>query len=346
MGFSKIELGFYLFITALAALLVLNIFSPYFYAIVVAATLAIVFEPVHRWIKRAIRSRSRAFAAFLSVIIILGIVLTPLFFMAVEVFEETISLYGQLATRRTLPLPTDIVHVVERFLPTVNVRELSLNLAGYASELLGWIFQNLGGVFSGIARVFMNIVLGLVALYYFLKDGDRIRASLVQRLPIPDKYADEILAKIEVAVSSVVRGALVVAIVQGLLAGIGYYFFGIPSPALWALLTMIASLVPFVGTTLVTIPAIIYLLAVGNGFGGIGLAIWALGLVGLVDNILRPMLLQHDVSIHPLLVFLSVLGGVRFFGPAGFLLGPVALSLFFALLDIYPLVAQDDRPAA
>ena len=160
-------------------------------------------------------------------------------------------------------------------------------------------------------------------------------------MPIADGYVEEIFGKITGAVNAVIRGALAVALAQGVVAGVGFMVFGVPNPIFLGLLTVIGSLLPIVGAAIVTVPAIIYLAVTGTMLGTVGLALWSVLLVGLVDNFLRPLLMKRDMNIHPLFILLSVLGGLNLFGPIGFLLGPVILSLFAALLELYPKVMLD-----
>jgi len=143
-------------------------------------------------------------------------------------------------------------------------------------------------------------------------------------------------------VNSVVKGSLIVGVVQGVLTGVGFALFGVPNPALWATIAAIASLIPTIGTGLVLIPGISYLFLVGASSNAIGLIIWGVFAVGLVDNFLGPKLIERGVKIHPFLILLSVLGGIGLFGPIGFLAGPLILSWLFALLDMYPALIKPD----
>ena len=128
------------------------------------------------------------------------------------------------------------------------------------------------------------------------------------------------------------------AVTQGLLAGIGFTIFGVPNAALWGFITVIAALVPILGTSIVLTPIIIYLFAFDTLFSAIGLLAWGMLAVGLIDNFLGPKLMQRKIRIHSFLILLSVLGGLSLFGPIGFLIGPLFLALLSTLLDIYPVL--------
>ena len=167
-----------------------------------------------------------------------------------------------------------------------------------------------------------------------------MRKKLITLSPLADKYDEEISSRIGLAINSVIRGTLVLAIIQGFLTGIGLLLFGVPSPAFWGSVAAVSALVPGVGTALISIPAVIYLLATGSQVAAIGLGIWAIVAVGLIDNLLYPKLVQRRMKIHSFFILLFVLGGLVFFGPMGFILGPVTLSLLAALLDVYTFLVE------
>ena len=125
------------------------------------------------------------------------------------------------------------------------------------------------------------------------------------------------------------------ALIQGILTAVGFTFFGIPNATLWGSVAAITALIPGIGTALVLLPAILYLYFSGETLFAVGLLLWGMTAVGLVDNFLGPKLVERGMRLHPFLILLSVLGGVGFFGPLGFLLGPLVLSLLFALIEIY-----------
>jgi len=190
-------------------------------------------------------------------------------------------------------------------------------------------------VFSSVGKVFLALFLSLLAFYCLIKDGQSLRDFYIRISPLPDEDDERILVKLHATVNSVIRGTLVIAVIQGFLTGIGFMIFGIPNPTLWGSIAAITALVPTVGTAIVLIPGIIYLSIASGTAPAVGLTIWGLVAVGLVDNFLGPQVMKRGVAIHPFVILLSVLGGLSFFGPIGFLIGPLIISLLFALLEIY-----------
>ena len=347
MDSQKAEVYFFFSLLFAVGALVFFVYLPFLTPLTFAATFAIVFMPLHRWVRRLLGGQD-GLAAFFTVLVVLLLIFTPLFFLLAQVFNEALAVYGRLASGAVGTFAQNIPVALQRAFPQTNFSELLGSLSGYVGDFANWLFQNIGSIFSGITQFLVNFLLMLVAFYYFLKDGDRIHTELLRLAPLSRHYAEEVCERVTAAVRSVVHGSLVVALVQGILAGIGFFFAGIPGAAFWGFVSVISSLIPFLGTTLVVIPAVIYLALIGNIPAAIGLAVWGGIAVGLSDNFLRPLLMRRTVRVHSLLILLSVLGGIGVFGPTGFLLGPVIVSLLFALLDIYPhlLLGRDKHQEA
>ncbi len=159
---------------------------------------------------------------------------------------------------------------------------------------------------------------------------------MVKISPLSPENSAEIVNRLQTMTGSVITGTVAMAVIHGILVGLGFLLFGLTNPVLWGLVAVVAAFIPIIGTALVVIPGIFWLVLTQNLAGAIGLALWGILMLGLIDNILRPRLIERRSKVHPLLVLLSVIGGLALFGPTGFLLGPLVLSLFLVLLEIYP----------
>ncbi|MEA3249723.1 MAG: AI-2E family transporter, partial [Patescibacteria group bacterium] len=159
--------------------------------------------------------------------------------------------------------------------------------------------------------------------------------KLLAMSPLADEYDELVFNKLSIAVRAVMGGVLIMGIIKGILAGVFFWVFGVPAPLFWGLLTGIASFIPIVGSALVTVPAVIYLILTGHLLAAVGLLAVSVAIIGTVDNFLQPKLVESKTKIHPLLILLSILGGLKFFGFAGFILGPLTLAVTLALVDIY-----------
>jgi predicted PurR-regulated permease PerM len=154
-------------------------------------------------------------------------------------------------------------------------------------------------------------------------------------MPLEKNITEKLIDNIYFNSKSIIFGFLIVALVQGFLAGIGFYIFRIPNAIFWGIITVFAALIPILGTSITIIPASIYLILNNNLFFALGLLTWGLFIVGTIDNFLRPYLIGKKSGINPVFIFLSVLGGLSLFGIMGFFIGPLIISLFISLVKIY-----------
>jgi predicted PurR-regulated permease PerM len=200
---------------------------------------------------------------------------------------------------------------------------------------LEWAFSNLDTVFSGASKIVLAVFIMLLALFYLLRDGRELKRQIIALSPLGDDDDNRIFKKLEQTIYSIFAGSILVGLIQGVLTGIGFAIFGVPNPALWGSIAAVSALIPGIGTSLVMVPGVLYLFFTGSTTPAIGLLIWGVLAVGLIDNFLGPIFINRGVKIHPFLILLSVLGGLIFFGPVGFVLGPIILAFLFALLDIY-----------
>jgi len=333
------------FSSLLLGVLVLTffVFQPFLYALVLAAVFAIVFHPLHKRLVRFFGKR-KGWAALVTMLIVFILVLAPLVFFGAEVFQESGRLYSAFAAQKEnllqLPWLASLKETVTRYVPS-----FSFDVNTYVQQFLLWITQNVGSIFSSVTQILFSFLISMVALFFFLRDGEKIYEALLRYSPLSDQYDRKIFDTLSSAVDSVVKGTLVVSLLQGVAAGLGFWIFGVPNAALWGSLTVIAALIPVVGTMITTIPAMLYVLFVVGPLPAFGLFLWSSFIVGTIDNILRPKLIERKMHLHPFVIFLSVLGGIEFFGPIGFLLGPIVLSLVFVLLGIYSSLFPEQKEA-
>ncbi|MEK9195663.1 MAG: AI-2E family transporter [Patescibacteria group bacterium] len=342
MNHQKSELYFLIFLLIGILVLTFFIFKPFLYALILAMVFATVFKPLHRRML-IITHQKRSLAALLATVSVLIIVIAPIAFLGMQVFRETTQLYVVLtqnggAANLSHGLQ-NAVGSLQRFIPVPI--EFSFDLNQYARQGLSWLLGQLGPFFANVTKAMLGTFIFLVALYYLFKDGKKLKKTVIALSPLQDNHDEAIFNKLVMAVNSVIKGSLAVAMVQGILTAVGFTIFGVPHAALWGSVAAIAALIPGIGTALVLLPAILYLFFIGDVFFAIGLFLWGMIAVGLVDNFLGPKLIERGVQLHPFLILLSILGGIGFFGPIGFLLGPLVLSLLFALFEVYFIVSKE-----
>ncbi len=337
------ETYFFLVVLVLVGVLSFLVFMPFLSTIILAATFAVVVIPAHKKIVSLFKGRN-TLASFVTVIGLVILIIVPLFLVAAQVLNEATSAYHHITAENSgLTFTVDAIQNsfnarVERIFPGINI-----DLQDYVTAGSAWLLQNVGGFFSGTLSIGLRLFLGLFALYYFIKDGKHFIQMFQDHSPIPREHTDVLVKKLRTSIRSIIGGSIVVAVCQGIVSGVGYAIFGIPNPALWGTLTGLSALIPGVGTSLILIPAIVYIFVTGSVFEGVGLSIWGLTAVGLLDNFLSPKLIGNGLKIHPLVILFSIIGGLSFFGPEGFILGPLTISLFIALFDIYQLMVKTEE---
>lgn len=330
----RLETGFFIVLLVLALFLTWMVFQPYLSVLILAGTLAFLFYPIYEKLIKIFHFQS--LAAVVVVFIVTVIVFVPLSLFGVRIFAETTALYTSLTSNGGFDLGATVTHFISTNFPGFQSVDIASNVNDAVRQGLTWLIQNLGFFFSGLAQALFVAFLSLFGLFYFLRDGDRLKEWLLKIIPLTPKYTEGIIHEMEAVLGSVVKGTLLMAVIQGVVAGIGFLIFGIPDPAFWGALTVLTTLVPIVGTWLVVVPAIGYLFFTGSTTLAICLAIWSVILVNLIYNLIAPQLMHRGVKIHPFVILLSVLGGIGVFGPIGFLVGPLVVALLFSLLNIYP----------
>ncbi|MES2224129.1 MAG: AI-2E family transporter [Patescibacteria group bacterium] len=348
---SKLEIYIYFILLGITLFLTYKIFEPYLFSIIVALIFSVIFGPLNKRVQKSF-PKHRSLSALVTLFIVFVLVLLPFILYGIQLSDEVKNFYdyafasmqggGGIMTKLTV-VANNIITTFSPFgvhWPVFDVSETE----SYVFAGLSWIRGHFGDIFSGLAKFFVDIFIFLFAFYYFLRDGAIIRKRLIEVSPFPDNRDEEILEKLRLAILSVVKGSMLVALTQGIMTGLGFHFFGIPSALLWGGVTVIAALVPGVGTSLVIVPGILYLFFTGETTHAFGLLLWGTACVGLIDNVLGPKLIEKGINIHPLLILLSVLGGIAYFGVIGFILGPIVLSFLFTLFEIYkPIILKENH---
>lgn len=329
------SLIFFWIIFAVTGVFAYFIFAPYLTPLFLGLVLAIVLHPLYLALSRRFKERTTLAALGTTLVTVVAIIL-PMLVIGSLLTQEVVNAYNVLTQSGGGALVNLTVRVNEFFqhlLPAANIR---IDLPSIVGSFLQYIGSNLNAFFFSIVGVLFNALLMLFALYFFLRDGEKLRHFVMEWSPLPARYDENILDKLAAAVSAVVKGSLVTAVAQGAVAGIGLALFGIHGALLWSVIAVFAALIPVVGTALVTVPAALFLIVNGSILSGVLLLVYSIVLVGNIDTFLRPYLMRKNLNIHPLIILLSVLGGLSVFGPIGFIAGPVVIALFFVLLELYP----------
>jgi predicted PurR-regulated permease PerM len=316
---------------------------PFFGAVLWGTVMAIVFAPLYRRLLRLTRQR-RNVAALATVMIILVLVILPLTLIIASLVQEAAGVFqriqagevnfGRYFQQVFAALPEWASDLLKRFRLT-NLAAVQEKLSAglmKGSQFLAARAINIGqNTFDFIVSLFVMLYL----LFFLLRDGDGLSKRIQAAVPLRAEQQRELLNRFTIVIRATVKGNIVVAIVQGALGGLIFWFLGITAPLLWAALMAVFSLLPAVGAGLVWLPVAIYLLATHALWQGIVLIAFGVFVIGLVDNVLRPILVGKDTKMPDYIVLISTLGGIAIFGINGFVIGPVIAAMFMAAWDIF-----------
>ncbi len=328
---------------ALATLALGWILLPLFGILLWAVIIAMLFVPVYRRLLPMLRRR-RTPAALLTLLIALVMVILPLVFVAASMATEAAGLYQRLQSGETNPvryfqvlfnsLPRGIRDVLDRFgmfnFDTVQ-RRLTLALSQGAQVMGGQVLDIGQNTFEFLASFMITLYLA----FFMIRDGEVVVHALRRVLPLTVRHKQELLDKFITVVRATVKGNLLVAAIQGALGGLAFWYLGVGAAVLWAVLMAFLSLLPAVGAALVWVPVALYFFAMGAVWQAAALVAWGVLVIGLVDNLLRPMLVGKDTRMPDYVVMLTTLGGMAVFGIHGFVLGPTIAAMFIAVWQIF-----------
>ena len=231
-------------------------------------------------------------------------------------------------------LPASVVRLLDRF-------ELG-NLAALLEQLSGVVLRGsrlIAGQVLNIGQHTFDFMVGFVImlylLFFLLRDGAALSRRIINAIPLDPEHKGELFSKFATVIRATVKGNILIAMAQGALGGMMFGLLGIPGSVLWGVVMAILSLLPAVGASLVWGPVAIYLLATGAMAKGVGVVLFGVFVIGLLDNVLRPVLVGKDTKMPDYLVLLSTLGGLAVFGLNGFVIGPVIAAMFMAVWGIY-----------
>lgn len=338
---KKFEDRAFLFLLAAVTLAFGLLLKPFFGAILWAVLLAIIFAPLQQRLIRA-WPKQRNLTALATLITILLIVIIPLGIITGMLAREGALLYSRVTSgeinvqlwidnaRESIPLVTELA---DRFnVDLSNLKQQLSSLAVTSSRFLATQAFTIGQEYVQFS---LNFVIMLYLTFFFLRDGQRLIHLIIRALPLGNERERHLFRKFAEVSRATVKGNLLVAMAQGGLGGLIFWILGIQGAILWAVVMTLLSLLPAVGSALVWGPAAIYLLVTGAVWQGIVLILFGVFVIGLVDNVLRPILVGRDTKLPDYLVLLSTLGGIALFGLNGFVIGPVIAALFLAFWQIF-----------
>ena len=321
----------------------LALLRPFYTAIFWAAALAVLFWPIHRRLLARMPANP-GLAALCTLLICLLIAIIPIWLIAVSVIQEIARLYASF-TQDSDTLAERLQNIGHLVPPWANewlarfdldnVSRLREQLSQAAAQALQFVATRAVSIGQNTLQLALTLVVMLYLLFFCFRDGERIVQLLTRAIPMDNAYLDSLADKFTSVVKATIRGNLIVASVQGAIGGVLFWAVGVQGALVWAVMMTLLSLLPAVGAWLAWAPVAIYLLATGSVAKGVIVIVVGAGVIGLVDNLLRPILVGRETRMPDYLVLLSTLGGIAMFGLTGFVAGPMIAALFIAMWDIF-----------
>lgn len=335
-----------LLVVSLAFLFLIKPFTgPIFWAVAIA----LIFNPVQNWLLRRMPERYNI-AALLTLLLCLFIVIIPVLLLISSLIAEGVGLYqrvqsGEISPGRYIDQITNSFPALQSLMDRFNI-DIERIREGVVSTFVGGsklVAKQALGIGQNTFQFFLSFSLMIYLAFFLLRDGAKLVELLIRALPLGDERERLLFAKFAEVTRATVKGNLLVAVVQGALGGLIFWILGIGGALLWGVVMAIASLIPAVGAALVWAPTAVYLAAIGEYVSAAVLTAFGVLVIGLADNILRPILVGRDTKLPDYMVLLSTLGGIVMFGINGFVMGPLVAALFVAFWGIF--IREFNEPA-
>jgi predicted PurR-regulated permease PerM len=337
-----IEYVFFFGLLAVTGYMVWLIAVPFMSALALSAIIVTICYPLYERVLKRVPRKNKSLASLLTTFLVLLLIILPLILVFSLVAKEALGFYQELSLNHATGLQ-GALNVFEAKIK-VYIPGFHLDAQQQIQMVGGWLLGNIGTIFASTVSTLFLLTLSIVGSFYFFRDGKELMQLLIRVSPLPDHEDEIIFERMARAVRAVATGTLLLALVQGSVASVGFFIFGLPKPLMWGLLASMGALMPGIGTAIATVPATIYLLTTGQTSMAIGMVLYALFVVGVIDNLVGPYLMGRRNNMHPFVILVAVLGGINLFGPIGFIVGPVIVTLFFVLLEIYNKYIIQDKP--
>ena len=348
MNSPQLQRGVFLALLAAVTLAFIWVLMPFFGAVMWGVALAILFTPLFKRLLRKM-PRRRTLAALATLTICLVIVILPLAMVGVSLVQEIATVTqsirsGQINFANYFQqifdaTPRWLITLLERFnLGNMDAWQTRISAgAAQGSQVIASKALTIGqNTFDFLVSFFVMLYL----LFFLLRDGAALSAMMREAMPLAKPHTHYLLNKFTTVIRATIKGNVAVAIAQGTLGGLAFWFLGVQGSLLWAVLMAFLSLLPAIGAALIWGPVAIYFLATGHIWEGSVLIFVGVFVIGLVDNILRPLLVGKDTQMPDYIVLMSTIGGMALFGINGFVIGPVIAALFMAVWSLF--VASDE----
>lgn len=303
---------------------------PVLMSIIIALILAFVFTPLYDFLYKRIKSKN--ISAALIVFFLIFLIVLPIWFLTPILIEQA---FGIFQASQQIDFVTPLKSIFPSLFASEQFSaEIGSILSSFTSNVANSVVNSLAKIILNFPIISLQLLVVFFTFFFVLRDKEKVVAYVKSLLPFSKEVEKKIFEYSKGITSSVLYGQVIIGILQGIAAGLGFFIFGVPNALFLTLLAMMAGIFPIIGTTIIWLPVAIYLFMGGNTFAAIGVIIFGL-ISSVVDNFLRPMIVAKRTKIHSSILFISMIGGLFLFGILGFILGPLIISYLLIMLEIY-----------
>ena len=333
----------FLIIFSAVFLSLLYIYKYYIYPLLFAFILYVALRPLFDFISKYVKWRS--LSSIIVVLSLIMLVLIPFFIILISLADQTYELYAYIQQQYDAGILTNLLNetnYLNKILSFFNIGkdEILSQTINFLKKTSFDIFSNITAVFTFSIKLILNIFFMLLILFFLFKDGNKLDRIIFKILPFPVDIEKKIIDRLKDVIKILFAGNILIMILQGTIVGITFYVFDVRMPLLWAMVTAILSLIPAIGTALIWVPVVLYFISTGAYVNAA--VIGACCLLGylILENGIKPVIFGERLKFHPLVLFFLLLGSIQAFNIPGIIIGPLLLTLFFSMLEIYKLMEE------
>ena len=304
--------------------------KPILLSIIFGLLLAFIFIPVYDWIHKKIKSKN--LAASIMLVLLLLIIFLPIWFLTPILIDQSFKIF-----QTTLQI--DFITPLKEIFPKLFASEqfsnqISSVLSSFLIKTANSIMNSFTDILLNLPAISMQMLVVLFTFFFVLRDREHVSNYVKSLLPFPKEIENKLFDYSSEITKSVLYGTVIIGMVQGIIAGAGFFIFRVPNALFLSLLAIVAGILPIIGTAIIWIPVFIFMLIAGNDVAAWGIFFFGM-LSSFIDNILRPLFISKRTNIHSAIILISMIGGAFYFGILGFIIGPLVVSYLLIILEIY-----------
>ncbi|MEA2038922.1 MAG: AI-2E family transporter [Thermodesulfobacteriota bacterium] len=350
---NQIGSRFFLISLLCSSALLFRLFWTYISAIVLALLIASVSYPVYHYIKRLLRGRDNL-SALITSLLILFVLVVPVGWFVGTLSNEAFDFYQRTSNAVSLKeiqeaFQSDSIWAQRiRKIGQITGVEFTPDTVQKLANSLGkqvglFLYKQITSMASNILSLLIHFFLMIMTIYYLFRRGKELKNYIGQLLPVPPEQMEKVVDKFQETGKAIIVGNGLSGIVQGILGGLGFFLFGISSPFLWGTIMALMAFLPIIGASIIFVPAAAILMLQGNVGAGIGFLIYSLCYSSIIEYLVKPRLIGKGMQMASLLVFIGIIGGIKLFGILGLIYGPLIITIFLTLAEIYRLEYKEAR---